>query len=112
MNRVCLIGRLAQDPKSFEASISIVAFALAVREDEKNTSFIPVTCFGAVADVVSKYAKKGSLVGVEGVLRQRVYEDKDGQKKSALEVICVSLDLLDKKEDPKKTKKATAKAEA
>jgi single-strand DNA-binding protein len=53
--------------------------------------------FGATADNLAKYTRKGSLVGVEGRLSQRTYENKEGKKVNYVEVICDRVQFLDPK---------------
>lgn len=107
INRVVLTGRLTRDPelRNSNSGSSIVNFTLAVDNRQKNpdgtrgTSFISCVCFTQLADTVSKYARKGMLVGVEGRLSQRSFERKDGTKGSVLEVICDSVEFLEPKQD-------------
>lgn len=113
MNKVCLIGRLTKEPEVKDLSFGKVGnFTLANSDGRKDaegkehTNYIPVVVFDKIADVLEKYTHKGSLVGVEGILSQRSYEREDGSKVNVVEVICSSLDLLDKKEQ-EKTKKST-----
>ena len=109
MNKVCLIGRLTAEPEVKELSFGRVAsFTLAQSDGRKNadgsehTNYFPVTVLSEnVADVVAQFTHKGSLVGVEGQLSQRSYERKDGSRANVIEVICSSIDLLDKKEQVK-----------
>ena len=63
----------------------------------RSTSFIPCTAFSQSADNMSKYTKKGSLVGVEGRLNQRNFTRQDNSKASVLEVICDSVQFLEPK---------------
>lgn len=65
------------------------------RNGEKSTSFIPCTCWNKTAEAVSKYCAKGSLVGVDGRLNQRSYDDRNGQKRSVVEVIAGNVEFLD-----------------
>lgn len=111
MNSVTLIGRITRDPETREGNegLTFVTCTLAVDGKNDKTSFIPLTLFGATAEAVSKYVKKGHLLGITGRLDQRTYEDADGNKKSVIQVICESVDFLEKKavenEAPKKSKK-------
>ena len=109
MNKVCLIGRLTDNAKLIESNVSnMCTFTLAVRESDDKASFISIVAFGGVADSICKYCSKGSLVAIEGSLRQRVYDASDGSKRNVTEVICNSVDFLSKK--PEEDKKATEKA--
>ena len=103
INRVVLVGRLTRDPELRRSAQggSIAVFTVAVDNlgKEKTTSFIPCVVFNETrADTVGKYAKKGLLVGIEGRLNQRSYQKNDGTKASVLEVICDSVQFLERRE--------------
>ena len=104
INRVVLVGRLTRDPelRRSGAGNSVAVFTVAVDNlgKEKSTSFIPCTVFAQGADTVGKYARKGLLVGVEGRLNQRSFVRQDGSKGSVLEVICDSVQFLERREGP------------
>ena len=103
INRVVLVGRLTRDPelrKSASGS-SIATFTVAIDDlgKEKSTSFIPCVVFNEQrAENVSKFARKGLLVGVEGRLVQRSYVRQDGSKGSVLEVVCGTVEFLERRE--------------
>ena len=98
MNRVCLIGRLTADADIRKTDASTMCmFTVAISESKDKTSFISVVAFGNVAEAIAEYTRKGSLVAVEGALRQRVYETSDGAKRSVTDVVCSSIDFLSKK---------------
>ena len=100
INRVVLVGRLTRDPE-LRNSGSIAVFTVAVDNlgKEKSTSFIPCVVLNATrAETVGKYAKKGLLVGVEGRLNQRSFVRQDGSKGSVLEIICDSVQFLERRE--------------
>ncbi len=106
INRVVLIGRLTRDPelrKTAQNNTSVVSFTIAVDDrfknanGEKSTSFIPCIAWRDVADSVSKFTHKGSLVGVEGRLTQRTYVSKEGKNVSVFEVVCDSVQFLEPK---------------
>ncbi len=100
INRVVLVGRLTRDPE-LRNSGSIAVFTVAIDNlgKEKTTSFIPCVVLNAQrAETVGKYAKKGLLVGVEGRLNQRSFVRQDGSKGSVIEVICDSVQFLEKRE--------------
>ncbi|MFA6624413.1 MAG: single-stranded DNA-binding protein [Bacilli bacterium] len=104
LNRVVLVGRIVRDPelKRTNSGTSVTSFTIAVDNvtkagAEKTTSFIPCTSWNKTAENVAKYCAKGSLVGVDGRLNQRSYEDKSGQKRSVVEVIAESVQFLERK---------------
>ena len=105
INRVVLVGRLTRDPelRRTNSGTSICSFTVAVDNRQKNpdgtrgTSFIPCTVFQQTADNMTKFLRKGSLVGIEGRLSQRSFTRQDGTKGSAIEVICDSVQFLEPK---------------
>lgn len=105
MNRVLLIGRLVRDPelRKTPSGSSVVSFTIAVDNqrnkstNEKTTSFFNCVAWNATAENVARFMKKGSLVGVDGRLSQRSYTSKDGRNVSVVEIICESVQFLEKK---------------
>ena len=101
INRVVLVGRLTRDPELRNGgSIAVFTVALDNLGKEKSTSFIPCVVLNAQrSETVGKFARKGMLVGVEGRLNQRSFVRQDGSKGSVLEVICDSVQFLEKREN-------------
>ena len=105
INRVVLVGRLTRDPELRRANsgTSICSFTVAVDDrvrnpdGSKSTSFINCIVFQTAADNLSKFMRKGSLVGIEGRLNQRSFTRQDGTKGSAIEVVCDSVQFLEPK---------------
>ena len=105
INRIVLVGRLTRDPelRRTNSGTSVCSFTVAVDNRTKNpdgtksTSFIPCTVFQNTADNMTKFLRKGSLVGIEGRLTQRSFVRQDGSKGSVLEVICDSVQFLEPK---------------
>lgn len=110
VNKVTLIGRLGKDPvlKHFSNDNAIAEFSVATDESYKNKEGQKVeqTEWHNVkiptkkqAEIAEKYLKKGMLVYVEGKIRTRSYDDKDGNKKYVTEIICENFRMLDSKKD-------------
>ena len=103
VNRVVLTGRLCADPehKTTAAGKSICSLRIAVdrKGREKETDFFDATAFGQVADFVGTYIKKGRMVGVDGKLRTREYEAKDGTRRKVYEIIVDDVTALDRPKD-------------
>ena len=105
INRVVLVGRLVRDPelRRTTSGMSVASFTVAIDNrtkgpnGERTTSFIPCTVWSQAAENVSRFTRKGSLVGIEGRLNQRSYETKDNRKVSVVEVICDSVQFLERK---------------
>jgi len=107
VNRVMLIGNLGKDPdvQFLEGNIGVAKFSLATTETFKDrtgklvsqTEWHTVVLWRGLAELAQKYLHKGSLVYIEGRLRTRSWEDKEGSKKFATEVVGDNLIMLDKK---------------
>ena len=101
INRVVLVGRLTRDPE-LRNSGAIAVFTVAIDNlgKEKTTSFIPCVVLNAQrSETVGKFARKGMLVGIEGRLNQRSFVRQDGSKGSTIEVICDSVQFLERRGD-------------
>lgn len=107
VNRVMLIGNLGKDPdvQYLEGNIGVAKFSLATTETFKDragklisqTEWHTVVLWRGLAELANKYLHKGSLVYIEGRLRTRSWEDKEGNKKFATEVVGDNLIMLDKR---------------
>ena len=84
MNRVCLMGRLTSDPELRQSTggISTCSFNIAVdrgfksQNGERQTDFIGCVAWRQTAEFISRYFSKGKMIGLEGALRTRNYDDK------------------------------------
>lgn len=98
MNSVNLIGRITSDPelKATQSGISVCSFTLAVKRPrvKDTTDFLPVVAWRQSAEYISKYAHKGSVVAVSGVLTTRKYETTNGEKRVAYEIVADSVSVL------------------
>lgn len=107
VNKVVLIGNLGKEPElqNLDGNIAVVKFPLATTEiyKDKNgrqlsqTEWHTVVLWRGLAELAQKYLHKASLVYVEGRLRTRHWEDKDGNKKSSTEIVGDNLIMLDKR---------------
>lgn len=94
-NKAILIGRLTADPelKQTQSGISVCSFSIAVdrrfsgRDSERKTDFINITSWRQQAEFVCRYFHKGDVIGVEGSIQTRNYEDKNGNKRTATEIV-------------------------
>ncbi|MBO5715065.1 MAG: single-stranded DNA-binding protein [Clostridia bacterium] len=103
MNRVTIIGRLAADPeiKQTTSGLSVCNFTIAVdrkgtKGEERITDWIDVVTWRHTAEFVSKYFQKGSPVVIEGSIQTRMWEDKDGKKRKAVEVVADNVEFVPK----------------
>lgn len=95
LNKVILMGRLVADPefRTTQSGVSFVSFRIAVDRNytpkgaEWQADFIPCVAWRQTADFISRYFSKGRMIALEGSLQSRSYEDKQGQKRTAYEVI-------------------------
>lgn len=105
INRVVLVGRLTRDPdlRVTQSNISISNFNIAVnrpftdQNGERGADFINCIAFRKIAENVNKYLRKGSLVGVDGRIQTRNYENKEGQRVYVTEVVADSVQFLEPK---------------
>lgn len=105
INRVVLVGRLVRDPelRRSPSGVSVVNFTIAVdnrfaKQDSPNkTDFIPCVVFNKTAEITAQYARKGTLVGVEGRISTRNYDNNEGKRVYVTEVTVDSLQLLSPK---------------
>lgn len=93
-NTVILSGRLTADPelKTTTNGISVTSFTIAVDRpyksgEEKKTDFINIVAWRGTAEFVTHYFTKGSLIGIEGSIQTRKYEDRDGNNRTVFEVV-------------------------
>lgn len=112
MNRIVLIGNLTKDVELRKVGQTNVAtFTLAVARDFKNsqgqkdTDFIPCQCWGKIGENLARFTSKGSKIAVEGRLQVRPYEDSNGNKRTATEVICSQVEFLSTKQSGQQTTK-------
>jgi single-strand DNA-binding protein len=104
VNKVILIGNLGRDPEvqNFENGVKKAAFTLATTEAYKgkdgerttHTEWHNIVMWRGLADVAERFLKKGSTIYVEGRIRKREYEDKEGQKKFIYEILGDSMQML------------------
>ena len=107
LNVVALVGRLTVNPELRHTpnSIPVTSFNIAVGRsfaksgEERQTDFIDIVAWRSTAEFVSKYFKKGQLIAIEGSIQTRTYQDKDGNKRKAFEVIANNIHFVESKKD-------------
>lgn len=95
MNKVILMGRLVADPelKTTPSGISVTSFRIAVdrnyvkQGEERQADFIDIVCWRQRAEFVCKYFVKGQLIALDGSIQTRQYQDKNGNNRTAVEVV-------------------------
>lgn len=105
-NLVVLTGRLTADPelKTTANGISVASFSIAVARryragEEAQTDFINVVAWRQTAEFISKYFKKGNMIGIEGSIQTRRYTDKNGNNRTAFEVVVNNAQFVESKRD-------------
>ena len=112
LNSVCLMGRLTADPelKSTQSGVSVCNFRIAVdrtytpKDQEKQTDFINIVTWRSTAEFVSRYFRKGQLVAVQGSIQTSQYTDRDGNKRTAFDVVADNVFFAEKKAESGETK--------
>lgn len=102
VNRVWLLGNLTKDPESQTTSsgITVCKFTLAVQrrfnnaDGEKETDFINIVVWRALAENCIKYLKKGSKAAVVGSIQTRTYDAQDGTKRYVTEIVAEEVEFL------------------
>lgn len=101
MNSVTMIGRLCADPalRRTQSGTACCSFSLAVKRPKvkDTTDFHNFVVWQQGAEYLCQYGHKGDLVGVTGYLTTRSWQDQSGNKRTAVEVTCDSLELLSSK---------------
>ncbi len=104
INRVVLVGRLTKDPvlRKTGSGTSVTSFTVACdrrvkTEGQPTADYINCVCWNRVADNTAQYTHKGSLVGVEGRIQTRSYDDQSGKRVYVTEVVADSVQFLEPK---------------
>jgi single-strand DNA-binding protein len=105
INRVVLVGRLTRDPelRALPSGVSVCGLRVACNSSRRDVdgnyqerpNFFDVSVYGASAESVSRYMRKGSRVAVDGRLEWREWETADQQKRQAVSVVADTIQFLD-----------------
>ena len=122
VNKIVLVGHLGADPESrfTPSGVAVSTFNMATNESWKNkegeyedrTEWHRIVLYGRAAETASEYMKKGQLAYVEGRIRTRSWEDKDGMTRYTTEVLGDRFTMLGRKSENKSTAPAEAGAGA
>ncbi|WDF69148.1 single-stranded DNA-binding protein [Sphingobacterium oryzagri] len=121
VNKVILVGHLGKDPevRYLEGNITVCSFPLATSETYtkdgtrmQHTEWHNIVMWRNLGEMAVKYLKKGKLVYIEGRLRTRNYEDKEGNRRFVTEIVGESFKLLGRPSDFGQTTKATPEGTA
>ena len=95
LNNAVIMGRLVADPelRTTGSGISVSSFTVAVdrrfnrQGEDRQADFIDISAWRQTAEFVCKYFRKGSMIAVQGYIQTRMYEDKNGNKRKAVEIV-------------------------
>jgi len=100
-NRVILVGNLTRDPeiRYTQSGKAVTKFTLAVNNprNKEETTFVDIVAWDRLGETCNTYLKKGSNTLIEGRLVIRSYDDKDGNKRKATEVVIDNMQMLGSK---------------
>ena len=107
LNCAVLMGRLVADPelRTTTSGISVTSFRIAVdrsfvrQGEERQADFIDIVAWRQTADFVCRYFRKGSMIAVQGSIQTRSYEDKQGNKRTAVEVVADNVSFCGSKSE-------------
>lgn len=104
LNVAVITGRLTADPelRKTTTGISVTSITVAVERNYKNgeereSDFINVVAWRGTADFVSTYFKKGQMIAIQGSIQTRNYEDKNGNKRTAVEIVAENVSFCGSK---------------
>lgn len=111
LNSAIIMGRLTADPelRTTASGLSVTSFSVAVdrrfqrQGEEKQTDFINVVAWRQTAEFVSRYFHKGSMIAVQGSIQTRNYEDKNGNKRTAVEIVADNVSFCGSKAESEAT---------
>ncbi len=113
VNKVILIGNLGKDPvvRHLESGVAVASFSIATTETFKSkdgnktehTEWHNIVLWRGLAEISEKYLKKGDKVYIEGRLRTRQWDDKDGNKRYTTEILADNMTMLGGKRDSDST---------
>lgn len=114
-NIAILTGRMTADPelKTTPSGTSVCSFTIAVERrfkqgEERQADFVNIVAWRQTAEFVSKFFAKGSMIGIEGSIQTRKYQDKNGNNRTAFEVVANNVQFVESKKDkPTETEPAS-----
>ena len=111
LNTAIIMGRLVADPelKTTPGGNYVTTFAVAVERsykqgDERQADFIDVVAWKQTAEFITKYFRKGSMIAIQGTIQTRTYEDRNGNKRKAVEIIAQTVSFCGEKAERSESK--------
>lgn len=106
MNKVFLIGNLTRDPELSEtpSGVAVCHFSIAVgrnytsSDGERQTDFFNCVAWRGLAETVARYTKKGKKISIVGTIQTRTYENNQGVKVPAIDVVAMEVEFLSPKD--------------
>lgn len=119
VNKVIILGNVGQDPEIRQGNFIVAALSIATTrkwrdkagETQSETEWHRVSAFGRLAEIISQYVRKGDPIYIEGRLRTRKYEEKQGVERWVTEIIAEQLQLLRQKDSDEKPAQAKPAAQ-
>ena len=107
INRAVVCGRLVRDPelRRTQNGTPVTSFTLAVNRTfgEHEADFLNCVAWNKTAEIVEQYCKKGNLVGVDGRLQSRSYQDNQGNNRTVVEIIADQVQFMQSKDSSAQT---------
>lgn len=96
MNNFIIAGRLTKEPelRSTKEGKSVAELNIALRNKKDDTTFLKITAFNQTADHVAKYCTKGDMLGIQGIIRNHNWTDKNNNKRYEYAFIANSVEFL------------------
>ena len=106
MNKVFLIGNLTRDPELTEtpSGVAVCHFSIAVNRNyqsgdgERQTDFFNCVAWRGLGETIARYTKKGKKVAIAGTIQTRTYENNQGVKVSAIDIVAQDVEFLSPKD--------------
>ena len=107
MNKVFLIGNLTRDPELTEtpSGVAVCHFSIAVNRNyqsgdgERQTDFFNCVAWRGLGETIARYTKKGKKVAITGTIQTRTYENNQGVKVPAIDIVAQEVEFLSPKDD-------------
>jgi len=105
LNKIELMGRLTADPelRYTETQKPVAMFTLAVERDysngERQTDFFECTAWRGMAETIARYTKKGKKISIVGSIQMRNYEDNQGVKRTAVDIVVQDFEFLSPRDE-------------
>ena len=107
LNKAILVGRLTRDPelKSTQSGVPVLNFTVAVQRrykdanGERQSDFINCVAFRQTAEFIANYFKKGNMISIDGSIQTRSWDDNEGKRRYATEVIVNDAGFVESRRD-------------